>query len=55
MGLGFPLHVQALLLTVAPRLHKPSSTEDKTLRLLVKAILNSPEHPERHTKVLQYF
>ena len=49
MGLGFSPQVQALLLTVAPRPHKPCSTEDKTPRLLVKATLNSPEHPERLT------
>ena len=41
--------VQHQTLTVALRSHKPQSTEDKIPRLLVKATLNSPEHPERRT------
>jgi len=36
-------------LYIAPRPHKPHSTEDKTSRLLVKVTLNSPEHSEKLT------
>ena len=33
--------------TEVPRPHKPHSTKDKFTILLVKAILNSPNHPEK--------
>lgn len=35
--------------TIAPQLKKVHSTEDKSLRLLVKARLYSPEYPARFT------
>lgn len=41
--------VQHQTLIVALTSYKPHSTEDKTPRLLVKATLNSPEHPDRLT------
>ena len=44
-GLQFPTSgVQVQPLTIAPRLDRPDSREDKTLRLMVKAALISQEH-----------
>ena len=44
------LGVQAQPITVASRLHRPHSTENKTPILMVKARLKSQEHPENvHT------
>lgn len=50
-GLRSPtLGVQAQPITVASRLHRPHSTENKTPILMVKARLKSQEHPENvHT------
>ena len=49
-GLRFPTSgIQCQPFTVAPRLYKPHSTEDKTPRLLDKTTRNSPEHPEKCT------
>ena len=49
-GLGSPTSgVQVQLLTVAPRLHRSHNTENKTPRVMVKATLNSPEHPKKLT------
>ena len=46
--LGSPTSgVQAQSLTIAPTLHRPHITEDKTPRLLVKATLSSPEYPKK--------
>ena len=48
LGLRSPTSgVQAPSLTVVPRYYKPHSIEDKTPRLLVKAILKSPEDSEK--------
>ena len=41
--------------TVAPRPHKPHSTEEKLIRLLVKATLHSPEHQQNSRKTLPVF
>ena len=49
-GLRSPsLEVHTQLLTVAPRFHRPHSTEDKTPRLMVKATLNSQYQPKKLT------
>ena len=50
-----PSGIQAWPLTVAPRLHRSHSTEDKTLRLLVKAKRSSPRPQKKLSKILQYF
>ena len=41
------LRGSGLIPTKAPRPHKPHSTKDKFPILLVKATLNSPNHPEK--------
>ena len=46
----FPISwVQAWSLTVAPQLHRSHSTDDKTLRRLVKTMLNIPEQSKKLT------
>ena len=41
----------SLILTVAPRLLYPYSTDNKTSRLMVKKILHSEGHSERFTEL----
>ena len=41
----------SLILTVAPRLLYPYSTDNKTSRLMVKKILHSEGHPDRFTEL----
>ena len=51
MELSLPPLVSSLSLTVTSRLLHPYSTDDKTVRLMVKQFSTARDHPERFTEL----